>query len=142
MTYMLTVDENIIRMEVKTMAFLENLGKKMGEAAQTAAKKSSELVEVTKLNMNINSEEDKIQKLYVQIGKKVYEGFSSNAEANPEFAADCEAIKAHEENIKSLREKILEVKNLKACSNCGAEMDKTTVFCTKCGTKQETEHMT
>jgi len=42
-------------MEVVFMAFFENLGKKVGEAAQAAAKKSGELVEVTKLNVNINS---------------------------------------------------------------------------------------
>jgi hypothetical protein len=39
------------------MAFFENIGKRVSEAAQVAAKKSSELVEVTKLNSSISSEE-------------------------------------------------------------------------------------
>lgn len=119
------------------MAFLENIGKKVGEAAQAAAKKSSELVEITKLNMNVNSEEDKIQKLYTQIGKIVYEKFSSSGEASPEFKDSCDAIKAHEETIKGLKQKIMEVKNLKACIGCGSELDKNAVFCPKCGTKQD-----
>ena len=50
------------------MSFFENLGKKVGEAAQAAARKSSEIVEVTN-NASINAEEDKIQKLYSEIGK-------------------------------------------------------------------------
>ena len=121
------------------MAFLENLGKKVGEAAQAAAKKSSELVEVTKINMNISTEEEKIQKLYVQMGKKIYEGFSTNGTASEELLESCNAIKTHEDNIAALKEKILEIKNVRACSGCGAELEKQTVFCPKCGARQEVE---
>jgi len=117
------------------MALFENLGKKIGEAAQTAAKKSGELVEVTKLSMNISSEEDKIQKLYAKIGKGVYQSFCSGSPVPEEFKGDCEAVRTHEETIKNLRAKILEVKNLKICKGCGAEVEINTVFCSKCGTK-------
>lgn len=119
------------------MAFLENLGKKVGEAAQAAAKKSGELVEITKLNVNIGSEEDKIQKLYTQIGKTVYEKYGASGVADSDVKDNCEAIKVHEQNIKALRDKIQEVKNVKSCTSCGAEMDKGQLFCSKCGAKNE-----
>lgn len=119
------------------MAFFENFGKKVGEAAQAAAKKSSEIMETTKLNVNINSEEDKIQKLYAQIGKSVYEKFSETGVAEDYIKEECEAIIAHEQNIKALREKIAEVKGTKACISCGAQMERTQVFCSKCGAKNE-----
>lgn len=119
------------------MAFLENLGKKVGEAAQAAAKKSGELVEVTKLNVNINTEEDKIQKLYSQIGKTVFEKYVATGEASDDIREACEAITVHEQNIKSLREKISEVKGTKSCIGCGAEMEKTQIFCSKCGAKND-----
>lgn len=119
------------------MAFLENLGKKVGEAAQAAAKKSGELVEITKLNVNIGSEEDKIQKLYTQIGKTVYEKYNATGMADSEVHENCEAIKVHEQNIKALRDKIMEVKSVKQCANCGAEMDKSQLFCAKCGSKND-----
>ena len=45
------------------MAFFGDLGKKVSEAAQTAVKKSGELVEITKLNMSIGSEEEKINEI-------------------------------------------------------------------------------
>lgn len=115
------------------MAFLENLGK----AAQAAAKKSGELVEVTKLNVNINSEEDKIQKLYAQIGKSIYERYSATGEVSDEIRETCEAITVHEQNIKGLREKIADIKGTKQCVGCGAEMEKTQIFCSKCGAKNE-----
>lgn len=119
------------------MAFLENLGKKVGEAAQAAAKKSGELVEITKLNVNIGSEEDKIQKLYTQIGKIVFEKYNATGEADGDLRGSCEAIKVHESNIKALKEKIMEVKNVKQCSNCGTEMERTQIFCSKCGTRND-----
>lgn len=119
------------------MAFLENLGKKVGEAAQAAAKKSGELVEITKINVNINSEEDKIQKLYNQIGKRVYEKYSAAGAVDADLKESCEAIKVHEQNIKNLKEKILEVKNLKQCISCGNDMERTQLFCSKCGTRNE-----
>jgi ribosomal protein L40E len=113
--------------------FFENLGKKAGEAV----KKSGELVEITKINMNISSEEGKIQKIYTQIGKKVYESFCSTGETNEDFAEDCNAIKEHEKTIAELKEKIMELKNIKICTGCGAEMDRAAMFCAKCGAKQE-----
>ena len=119
------------------MAFLENLGKKVGEAAQAAAKKSGELVETTKLNVNIGSEEDKIQKLYTQIGKTIFEKYSATGTVDQDVQENCEAIKVHGQNIKSLKEKIMEVKNVKSCVSCGTEMDRAQIFCSKCGTRNE-----
>jgi Uncharacterized protein conserved in bacteria len=119
------------------MAFLENLGKKVGEAAQAAAKKSGELVEITKLNVNIGSEEDKIQKLYTQIGKAVYDKYSATGESDTSVTENCEAIKLHEQNIKALKDKILEVKSVKHCVSCGTEMEKAQLFCSKCGARNE-----
>jgi len=119
------------------MAFLENLGKKVGEAAQAAAKKSGELVEVTKLNVNINSEEDKIQKLYAQIGKSVYEKYCQSGAVEDYIKEACETIAVHEQNIKSLREKIAEVKGTKTCISCGADMERTQIFCSKCGARND-----
>lgn len=119
------------------MAFFENIGKKVGEAAQAAAKKSSELVEVTKLNMSISSEEEKMQKLYIKVGKKLYEEYSLNSELYPEFKEDCEAIMNHELAIQNLKEKMLEVKNVKICQGCGVEVERSIMFCPKCGNKFE-----
>ena len=119
------------------MSFLENLGKKVGEATQAVAKKSSEIVETTKLNANISSEEDKIQKLYIQIGKAVYAQFTQTGTAEDNIKEACEAIAVHEQNIAALKEKIAEVKGTKTCINCGVEMERTQVFCSKCGTKNE-----
>ena len=114
------------------MAFFENLGKKVGEAASIAAKKSGEVVEITKLSMNIAGEEDKVKTAYTEIGKRVYEITNSGTEVKPaDYQSLVEQISVGKEAIKELKEKILLVKNLKHCTGCGVELEKSVAFCVK-----------
>jgi archaellum component FlaC len=110
------------------MSLFENLSKKVTDTAKAAAKKSSELVEVTKLNMAIGSEEEKIEKTYSAIGKIVYELYDAGEEVNAEFSEQCEKIKSYEANIKDMKQKILDLKNIKICSSCGAEVENEVAF--------------
>ena len=119
------------------MSFFDNLGKKVGEAAQVAAKKSSDLVEITKLNMAIGAEEDKIEKAYAKIGKEIFAKFTSNYEVDPDVVAFCEEIKTYQDTISNLKEKLMDLKNVKLCTGCKAELEKNAMFCPKCGAKQE-----
>lgn len=120
------------------MSFLENLGKTISGAAQTAAKKSGEMVEITKINMAIGSEEDKIEKLQLQMGKKVYDNFvAGTAVSLDDFKDACNEIVERYNTIKDLKTKIMDVKNIKLCQACGTELEKEVQFCNKCGAKQE-----
>lgn len=119
------------------MAFFDNLGKKVGEAAQSAAKKSNEFIEINKLNSSINAEEDTIKKLFIQIGHNAYDNYCSNTEDPSNNISLFEEIRAHEQTIKTLRMKIVDIKKVKICDACGHEMDNATTFCPKCGAKQE-----
>ncbi|MDO8685542.1 MAG: zinc-ribbon domain-containing protein [Clostridiales bacterium] len=115
------------------MSFLENIGK----AAQTTVKKSGELFEVTKLNMSVNTETDIITKLYAQAGKLAYEKFKAEGSTSTECKDICGSIGTHEESIRNYKLRILELKKMKACFNCGAEIEITASFCAKCGARQE-----
>ncbi len=116
---------------------LESFTRKVTDTAKAAAKKSSELVEVTKLNMNISSEEDKIEKLYLEIGKTIYESYAKGETTNELFVEKCKQIDLHNNNINEMRRKILELKHEKICPNCREELDISALYCSKCGTKQE-----
>lgn len=119
------------------MSIIENIGKKVAQTAKTAAKKSGEIVEITRLNINIASEEEKIDKIYMEIGRKVYSAYLRGDEVEESFKMFCEQIKVHEENIRSIKKKILEVKNAKGCVSCNTEIETNAIFCPKCGSKQE-----
>lgn len=119
------------------MSILDNIGKKIGETAQAAQKKTNELVEITKLNKEISQEEDKIKKTYIELGKKVYDIFSKNGDIDRAYFDGCTAIDEANVRIKELSAKILEKKNIRICPNCGAELGREAAFCVKCGARQE-----
>lgn len=93
------------------MAFFDNLTKKVGEAAKTAAKKSGDLVETTKINMAINSEQEKIKAIYTEMGSRLFDKYKGGEEIYPEFLDSCQQIKGIEDNIEALKEKINQIKN-------------------------------
>jgi hypothetical protein len=119
------------------MDILKNITKRVTETAKVAAKKSSEMIEVTKLKMNIGSEEDKIEKAYIQMGKITFEMFENGESIDEVFKQHCEKIVSYKENIKAMGEQILQLRNIKICSACSAELECETAYCPKCGEKQE-----
>lgn len=119
------------------MSVFENLTKKVTETAKAAAKKSSGLVEVTKLNISIGAEEEKIQKLHADMGKILHENYTNGDEIPEVFKDYCERIEACENAINDMRKKIHELKNTKVCPGCSSELEIDIAFCPKCGMKQE-----
>jgi hypothetical protein len=118
------------------MTLLDNWKQKFGETARAAAKKSGDLVEITKLNINIGNEEDRIRKVYYDIGRIVYDGYNDGDELSLKLKNHCEKIKLYEANIEEMKKKVRELKDVKECVNCRAELDELMVYCFKCGEKQ------
>lgn len=121
------------------MAFFDDISKKIEDLTQTAAKKSSEVLEFTKLTLNIHAEEENIRKLYNKIGILCYEIFENGLEDYSSVTEICEQVKVHKDKIKELKKEIDKAKNIKSCSNCGTELEETHMYCPKCGTKVEFE---
>lgn len=119
------------------MSIFQSFGKKVGGMAQNVAKKSGDMVEVTKININISSEEDNIATLYTKIGKYCYERFEKNGESDKVINELCRKIKSHNNTIETLNEKINEIKNIVKCKECENELSRDSSFCGKCGAKIE-----
>ena len=117
------------------MTLVENLAKKFGEISQTTGKKANELVEVTKLSLNISSEEDKIQRAYKEIGEKIYKQYADGDTTDEALLEICQNIDASKHNIATYKDKIIEIKNIKLCVTCGSETQKSDQYCRKCGAK-------
>jgi len=128
------------------MAFIDKLSKiakSVGDEAVNAAKKSGDLIEITKLNHSISNEEDNIKAEYTDLGILVYRKFQSGVSVEEDFVAGCNRIDELNKNIETLKQKIREVKNVKSCQSCGNQLALEVMFCPKCGTKQspvETPH--
>ena len=119
------------------MSVLDSITRKVTDTAKAAAKISGSVVEITKLNMSINAEEEKIRKLYTEIGKQLYEDYTDGKAVSEELLRKCVKIDEIFENIAEMKDKILELRNVKACPNCGTILDIEMEYCHKCGKKQE-----
>lgn len=111
------------------MAFFDDV-KKFGK---NLTDKGKDIVEITKLNSQINTEKENIKALYLKIGEEVYQAYKNGGESA--YAELCGQIAEIDAKIQELSNKVLELKNASKCPSCGAEVTKETAFCPKCGTK-------
>lgn len=119
------------------MAFFDKLGEKITSTSKDVARKTKDLTDIAKINMQISSEEDKIKNKHLELGKLYYELF--HATPNEHFQALCEEITHSSNVIESSKRQILSIKGVKICTNCGGEIPLATSFCGSCGTKVEEE---
>ena len=99
------------------MAFFTDMKRSLTEAGKQVAQKTKEVSDTVQLKTQISREKEAVNRQYAQIGKKVFEA------AN---AADEEAYSAE---FALLREGFIH------CPECGARIEKTAAFCSKCGAK-------
>ena len=95
------------------MSFLNNLGQKISDVSQTTIKKTKDLADTAKLNLNISEEEHKIDTAYEQIGKWYVEKHREDAEEDAKTWLD--AIAVSEARIKECRESIHQMKGVAIC---------------------------
>ena len=119
------------------MGFFSDLGKKTSE---TAGKISKE----TKLRLKINENKGKINDIYEEIGKKVYEKHTreENINIKDELLNECTQIDTLAKEMEDARLEILKLNNKRICIKCSAEIEKSAQFCPKCGEKQPVEEPT
>lgn len=96
------------------MAFLDNLEiirEKAAEAAQAAAKKTKKLAEIAKANVSIYSEEDKVKKAQMELGKLYYRDYVVGEELDEaEYLPWCQQIDEAKQTIADLRDYIENLK--------------------------------
>lgn len=90
------------------MAFLNKIGKAIGDAAGTATEKAKDFAETTKLNNAISAEEKQINQYFLEIGKYVFEQERNNPDSP--LAETFGKITASLRNIEELKRKITEIK--------------------------------
>lgn len=115
--------------------FFEDLGKRLGETAETMTNKAGEAMEIQKLRSQIRTLERSNENDLVALGKMVYDQFKEGGIMSEEASGLCEAIQSREESIEEYLQKIVEVKGEYACPSCGKLVAKDVAYCPYCGEK-------
>ncbi len=126
------------------MDFFDKLTKKATETYKGAAEKTGKIAKEAKLKMKINDNKSKINDLYQEIGKKVYQKHTANEELciKKDLEEECAKIDILSAEIDTYHKEILNLSDVKACINCKETIDKEAKFCPKCGTEQPVEEIT
>ena len=121
------------------MEFFDDAVNKTKEVFQTVSKKTGEVITTEKQKFDMASLKAKCEKDYTALGK-IYFEFVKDDEGAPEGVKELvAAIMEKNLEIDRLAAEIQNSKNRRICSNCGANIDKNSIYCNICGAKQDGE---
>lgn len=126
------------------MAFFD----KLNQVAKNLGDKTSDAIEITKLNTKIASENMAAAELMKKIGEFVYQQYADGKEVANEVLDFCAAAKAHYDAVESAQTEIEKIKaedqeaqpqaeKENRCPSCSAVNLPGTKFCQNCGMKLE-----
>jgi len=116
------------------MSFFDKLSNSVSDTAKSLGKKSTDLMEVSKLKASIRKREEEIAMLFEEMGQYVYGrlrrlNYISREELEPLLTK----IEKLEEEIKNLEKLILDIKQIKYCEHCEIEVEDDARYCPLCG---------
>lgn len=115
------------------MGFFDNIGKSISRTSQSFISKAGDLADASKLNAQISDEEEKVQKLYIEMGERYYR--SHKDDENSELSLLCQSVSNCLGKIEALKVQLSSIKKVKTCPKCGAECSSSTAYCSVCGTE-------
>ena len=123
------------------MDFLDKLSKTASQTYKYTTKQTSKLAKEAKIKMQMSENKAKIEELYEEIGKKLYEHHIKDKDIDIDIEAVLEeyCIQIDElcDQIEDERKELLTLKQRKQCPNCFCEIDLDYNYCPNCGDKQE-----
>lgn len=114
------------------MAFFDKVSGTLAARGKDVADKAKELAELNRLNGQIHSQQNKAEKVYMEIGKVVHENRADwkNIDVGTQLAL----LDSIGNEIAGLEKEVLKVRGVQLCAGCGTEIGRDASFCPKCGT--------
>lgn len=117
------------------MDFFSKLGDSIQNVGKEVSKKSKDLGETMNLNNQIKENEIALNNTYQLLGKMYFETYLE--EARSRYKREVGDIEFFLERINSYKAQIRELKGLKLCHECGAEIEVRFPRCPLCGVEVE-----
>jgi ribosomal protein L40E len=117
------------------MEWFDTIKGTVKKTAGKAYEKSSEIVEVTKINFKISEAQTKIEKDFEEIGRIVYGMYKDGENVSEDLKDVCALIDDKFFEIETLNNQIEEIKQIKICKSCKSKNNQEAKFCSNCGVK-------
>lgn len=105
------------------------------DAAQTAGQKTTEIVDTTKLKMEISRAEKELAATYEGLGRLVYDAKKGAEDVSELMDACVVTIDEQTERLAQLRDRLASKKHAVRCPVCGLYNEQDAVYCKSCGEK-------
>ena len=115
--------------------FFEDLGKRLGETAETMTSKAGDAIEIQKLKSQVRSLARGNAVDLMELGKTIYDRFKAGEEVEESAKGLCETIQNREASMENYEKKIARIKGASECGNCGKMVARDMSFCPYCGEK-------
>ncbi len=112
---------------------------KAKEIYDVAAKKTGDVVEVSKLKIDTMKINGQIKELYEKLGQATYSAIKDNTDNSEIVQTVCEQIDSLNEKLTDLYSEIADRQNVIICADCGLKNPMDNTFCGKCGSKMQQE---
>ena len=121
------------------MNFLDKLGQISSQTYKYTQEKTTKIAKIAKLKALMNEDKQKVEDLYNEIGKKLYENHvrAEKIDIVSKIEDICKEIDAYADEIELTRKEILKLKDLKQCKKCSYDMELEYKFCPNCGEEQK-----
>lgn len=127
------------RREIETMKDFEDLGKRLGETAETMTNKAGEAIEIQRLKSQSRSMARGNAVDLMELGKMIYDRYKSGETVEEAAQELCEAIQSREKTMEEYDRKIAKIKGATECRNCGRMVGRDMAYCPYCGEKTDDE---
>lgn len=111
----------------------EDISKKLKKFSKDTVAEVQKLNEVRQLNSRINEEKKKLNSIYAEMGKKLYNQYKEVPLDG--FGDEIRTIEEKFSMIDLLQDQIRAVKGVVLCPCCNTEVSATERFCSNCGSK-------
>ena len=117
------------------MMNFEEISKKVKKFSKDTMVEVQKMNEVRQLNSKVNEEKRYLNKLYLEMGKKLYDKYKDADTAPEGFEAEFRKITERYSVMDLLQDEIRQVKGVVLCPCCNMEVAATERYCSNCGNR-------
>ena len=127
------MDERVKDLLERVRQTAEVMGEVAGTTARYAGKCAGNLVDVTKLNLQIFDLNSEVSELLKAAGQTVYQAHLGEETDDEALAVILDELDVKNAQVAELKERVAALRNAKTCPACGEPCGREDRFCKSCG---------